>query len=124
MQAVQRNIIPGWRSMPLLVGAVEFGSFTRCPRLGNTGTVLWRDEPTHSTQNRIGLKNPGALASAEFFALHLEQLPPVFGINIAVSPGVVDPAQMNREILEATGGISRPQYTSGVVHTQSKLPEH
>ena len=54
--------------MPLLVGAVEFGSFTRCPRLGNPGIVLWRDEATRSTQNRVGLKNPGALAAAEFLA--------------------------------------------------------
>ncbi len=102
LQAVSRNIIPGWRSMPLLVGAVEFGSFTRCPRPGNSGTVLWRDEITQSTQNRVGLKNPGALAAAEFLSRNRQQLPPVFGINIAVSPGVTDPQQECREVLEAT----------------------
>ena len=101
LQAVSRNIIPGWRSMPLLVGAIEFGSFTRCPRLGNPGTVLWRDESTRSTQNRVGLKNPGALAAAEFLSRHRRQLPPVFGINIAVSPGVTDPEQECHEVLEA-----------------------
>jgi dihydroorotate dehydrogenase len=95
------NIIPGWRSMPTLVGPVEFGSFTRWPRLGNPGTVLWRDVPTRSTQNRVGLKNPGARAAAAFLDLHREQLPPVFGINLAVSPGVTDPAQEQAEILEA-----------------------
>ncbi len=100
-QAVQRNIIPGWRSMPLLVGAVEFGSFTRYPRLGNSGVVLWRDAATHSTQNRVGLKNPGALAAAEFLAQHRRDLPPIFGINIAVSPGVTDPDQGCNEVLES-----------------------
>jgi dihydroorotate dehydrogenase len=98
--AVNRNIIPGWRSMPLLVGAVEFGSFTRYPRLGNPGTVLWRDKVTFSTQNRVGLKNPGAVAAAEFLARNRRQLPPVFGVNIAVSPGVADPEQECREVLE------------------------
>ncbi len=101
LSAAQRNIMPGWRSMPLLVGAVEFGSFTRCPRLGNPGVVLWRDETTRSTQNRVGLKNPGARAAAEFLALRRDRLPPVFGINIAVSPGISDPEQECREVLEA-----------------------
>jgi len=100
LQSLSRNIIPGWRAMPLLVGAVEFGSFTRYPRLGNTGTVLWRDEITTSTQNRVGLKNPGALAAAEFLARKRDQLPAVFGINIAVSPGVTDPEQECREVME------------------------
>lgn len=53
------NIIPGWRSIPALCGPVEFGSFTRYPRLGNPGRVIWRDVPTRSTQNRIGLKKSG-----------------------------------------------------------------
>jgi len=103
LSAVQRgeNIIPGWRSMPHLVGAVEFGSFTRWPRIGNPGNVIWRDVPTRSTQNRVGLKNPGARAAAAFLKLHKDQLPRIFGINIAVSPGVSDPAQEQREILEA-----------------------
>jgi dihydroorotate dehydrogenase len=103
LAAVQRgeNIIPGWRSMPRLVGAVEFGSFTRWPRLGNPGNVIWRDVRTRSTQNRGGLKNPGARAAAAFLKLHSDQLPPIFGINIAVSPGVSDPAQEQREVLEA-----------------------
>ena len=54
------DIMPGWRSMPRLAGPVEFGSFTRWPRPGNPGTAVWRDVPTRSTQNRIGLRNPGA----------------------------------------------------------------
>jgi len=93
------NIIPGWRSVPALVGLVEFGSFTRWPRLGNPGTVIWRDEPTRSTQNRVGLKNPGAQAAAAFLARHAADLPPAYGLNIAVSPGVTDPAQELDEVL-------------------------
>jgi len=101
--ATGRNIIPGWRVMPALVGAVEFGSFTRHPRLGNSGRVLWRDDATASTQNRIGLRNPGARAAAAFLAAWRDQLPAVWGINIAVSPGVSNPEQEAAEMLEAVG---------------------
>lgn len=99
--ANNRNIMPGWRAMPAAAGLVEFGSFTRHPRIGNPGVVVWRDEPTRSTQNRVGLKNPGALAAAAFLAGRREQLPPIFGINIAASPGVTDPAHETQEVLEA-----------------------
>jgi dihydroorotate dehydrogenase len=97
------NIIPGWRAMPALVGAVEFGSFTRYPRLGNSGAVLWRDPATRSTQNRIGLRNPGARAAARFLARHSADLPWYirYGINIAVSPGVSDEAQEIAEVYES-----------------------
>jgi len=84
------NIIPGWKSMPRLVGAVEYGSFTRDPRIGNPGTVMWRDVKTQSTQNRVGLKNPGVEAAATFLLQHVIDLPHTFGVNIAVSPGVSD----------------------------------
>ena len=99
-RAVQRgrNIMPGWRGIPRLVGPVEFGSFTRWPRLGNPGTVVWRDIATRSSQNRVGLRNPGALAAADFLAAHLSELPAQFGINIAVSPGVDDPAAQAEEV--------------------------
>ena len=98
-----QNIIPGWRTMPALVGLVEFGSFTRWPRIGNPGIVLWRDVPNRSTQNRVGLKNPGARAAAAFLARHRAKLPPMFGINIAVSPGVDDLVQAQQEVEEAFG---------------------
>jgi dihydroorotate dehydrogenase len=103
LAAVERgeNIIPGWRAMPRLVGPVEFGSFTRYPRMGNPGTVLWRDEPTRSTQNRVGLKNPGVCAAAAFLQQRLPDLPTQLGINIAVSPGVSDPEQERREMYES-----------------------
>src|SRR5690606_29012136 len=103
LAAVERgdNIVPGWRSMPALVGPVEFGSFTRWPRTGNPGTVIWRDTATRSTQNRVGLRNPGARAAAAFLAQHHDRLPDIFGINIAVSPGVDDPVQQQREVIEA-----------------------
>ncbi len=95
------NIIPGWRSLPRLVGPVEFGSFTRWPRTGNPGVVVWRDPATRSTQNRVGLKNPGARAAAAFLARGRHNLPLVYGINIAVSPGVDDPVQEQSEIVAA-----------------------
>jgi dihydroorotate dehydrogenase len=103
LAAVQagRNIMPGWRSLPRWVGPVEFGSFTRWPRLGNPGVVLWRDEPTRSTQNRVGLRNPGAHAAAEFLAARRADLPAQYGINIAISPGVDDPDQQTDEVLAA-----------------------
>lgn len=94
-----RNVIPGWRSMPALVGPVELGSFTRWPRMGNPGTVMWRDVATRSTQNRVGLRNPGAKAAAAFLARHRQHLPPVYGINIATSPGVSDIEQQTQEVL-------------------------
>lgn len=95
------NIIPGWRSMPTLVGAVEFGSYTRYPRVGNSGTVLWRLDNGLSLQNRVGLKNPGAQAAAAFLARKHVHLPPVFGLNIAVSPGLDDSAQEAREFVDS-----------------------
>lgn len=93
LQAVRagQNIMPGWRSMPNLVGLVEYGSFTRQPRIGNPGTVIWRHTEDRSTQNRVGLKNPGVVAAAEFMGRHLDRMPPQFGINIAISPGMDDP---------------------------------
>lgn len=96
-----RNIIPGYRAVPALVGAVEFGSFTRWPRVGSAGTVVWRDVATRSTQNRVGLRNPGAAAAAAFLHRQAAALPRLFGINIAVSPGVMDLDQEQREISEA-----------------------
>lgn len=93
------GIMPGWRSVPLMCGAVEFGSFTRWPRMGNTGRILWRDVATHSTQNRIGLRNPGARAAAEY--LRDKPLPAVFGISLATTPGVDDPQQQRDEVCQA-----------------------
>lgn len=100
-----KNIIPGWRSVPRLVGLVEFGSFTRYARMGNSGAVIWRDAQTQSTQNRVGLKNPGAKAAAAFLATHRDQLPAQFGINVAVSPGVIDVEQEQTEVVEAVAAF-------------------
>jgi dihydroorotate dehydrogenase len=99
--AAGRNIVPGWRAMPALVGAVEFGSFTRYPRIGNPGVVMWREPATRSTQNRVGLRNPGARAAARFLGDRRARLPRCYGINIAVSPGVSDPAQEIAEVSES-----------------------
>lgn len=95
------NIIPGWRIIPALVGPVEFGSYTRYPRIGNAGTVIWRDVESQSTQNRVGLKNPGAMAAAKFLGQRKKNLPKEFGINIAISPGVEDINQQEKEVVEA-----------------------
>lgn len=99
--AAGRNIIPGWRIMPALAGPVEFGSFTRHPRPGNKGTVLWRIAESQSTQNRVGLRNPGARAAARFLGDKRDELPTEFGVNIAVSPGVHNLAQQEHEVVES-----------------------
>ena len=96
-----RNIVPGWRVVPALLGPVEFGSFTRFPRMGNAGNALWRHPRSRSLQNRIGLKNPGARAAAMFLGMRKELLPSEFGINIAVSPGVHDIDQQVQEVVES-----------------------
>lgn len=103
LAAVQtgQNIIPGWRAIPTLAGLVEFGSYTRYPRMGNSGVVIWRDETTRSTQNRVGLKNPGSVAAAEFLAKNKAQLPGQFGINIAVSPGLDSVEQEIADVVES-----------------------
>lgn len=95
------NLIPGWRTMPALVGAVEFGSYTRHPRMGSSGTVMWRDAAARSTQNRIGLRNPGARAAAAFLANNRLALPKIYGINLAPTPGLEDTELECAELVEA-----------------------
>ncbi len=96
-----RDIIPGWRSAAALAGPVEFGSYTRHPRLGNSGRVLWRDSAAGWMQNRVGLRNPGARAAAAYLGRHAGDLPPTWGLNLAVSPGVTDLGRSRDEIVEA-----------------------
>ena len=96
-----RNIIPGWRSVPALVGAVEMGSFTPAPRLGNPGTVLWRDAEHRTLYNRIGLRNPGARAAAAFLGERLTELPATYGISLAADPDETDLQQKCESIAEA-----------------------
>jgi dihydroorotate dehydrogenase len=95
------DVVPGWRSAPALVGPVEFGSYTRHPRLGNSGRVLWRDSRAGWMQNRVGLRNPGARAAAAFLARHAAELPPVWGLNLAVSPGQADLGASRGQVGEA-----------------------
>ncbi len=101
LSADPATLMPGWRSLPLLVGPVEFGSFTCWPRPGNPGDIIWRDAATQSTQNRVGLKNPGALAAATFLSSRRDQLPPIFGINIAPTPGISSLDHLAAEAEEA-----------------------
>ncbi|MCY3781729.1 MAG: hypothetical protein OXG78_15550 [Chloroflexi bacterium] len=99
----RRNIIPGWRIVPAVLGPAEFGSFTRYPRPGNAGTVVWRRDETRSTQNRVGLRNPGARAAAQFLGARRDRLPKEYGINIALSPGLDDIARQEQEVTESLG---------------------
>jgi len=98
-----RNIVPGWRSVPSLMGAVEFGSFTRHPRRGNSGRVLWRDESVRSMQNRVGLRNPGARAAAAYLRAQAPHLPDTWGVNLALSPGLENLDERARELEAAAG---------------------
>lgn len=99
--AKRHNIIPGWRSAVLLCGPIEFGSYTRDPRVGNSGLIMWRDPATRSTQNRVGLRNPGARAAAEF--LSSRRVPGVFGLSVATTPGLSDPSLQALHIAGAIG---------------------
>lgn len=103
MDAVRqgRNIIPGWRSVPAIAGAVEMGSFTPVPRLGNPGTVLWRDAEQRTLYNRIGLRNPGARAAAAFLGEHQAELLATYGISLAADPDETDLQQKCESIAEA-----------------------
>lgn len=107
MDAVRRgrNIIPGWRSVPALVGAVEMGSFTPVPRLGNSGNVLWRDAEHRTLYNRIGLRNPGARAAAAFLGERQAELPATYGISLATDPDETDLQQKCESIAEATSHL-------------------
>jgi dihydroorotate dehydrogenase len=105
--AQRRDIVPGWRSLPALVGAVELGSFTPQPRPGNRGRVHWRHEQERSMQNRVGLRNPGAAAASAFLAGMAEELPPTWGLNLAPSPGVDGSAQAAEELTQAAGSFRR-----------------
>jgi dihydroorotate dehydrogenase len=102
-----RDIVPGWRSAAALVGPVEVGSYTRHPRLGNTGRVVWRDSAAGWMQNRVGLRNPGARAAAAFLASHAADLPTVWGLNLAVSPGLADDGRARDELVEAAGFFTK-----------------
>lgn len=102
-----RDVVPGWRSLAALVGAVELGSYTRRARLGNRRPVLWRDEASRSMQNRVGLRNPGAAAAAEHLGRVVPHLPATFGLNLAPSPGVDDVDEAALELTEAAAAFER-----------------
>jgi dihydroorotate dehydrogenase len=102
-----RDLLPGWRVMPALVGAVELGSYTRQPRAGNSGPVVWRDDVARSTYNRIGLRNPGAAAAAAFLGARSGRLPGVWGVSLAVSPGIDDPHESATQLREAATSFER-----------------
>ena len=88
MKAVteKRNIIPGWRSVPALSGAVEMGTFTPSPRIGHNGTTMWRDTKAKTLYNSVGLRNPGARAVSVFLSERQDYLPSIYGISLAADP--------------------------------------
>ena len=130
-----RNVIPGWRSVPALLGPVEMGSFTPRPRLGNAGQVLWRDTGGRNLLNRVGLRNPGAAAAAAFLAERSDALPDTYGISVASDPDQTDPSRRDadtagavRRFMEAglrpswiTVNISCPNVPQGYAH--AALPQ-
>ena len=97
----RRNIIPGWRSVPAIAWAVEMGSFTPAPRLGNSGAVLWRDAEHRTLYNRVGLRNPGARAAAAFLGERQAELPAIYGISLAADPDETDLQQKCESIAAA-----------------------
>ncbi len=123
-QATHRNIIPGWRSMPLLVGAVEFGSFTRYPRLGNPGVVLWRDPATRSTQNRVGLKNPGAARRRRISGAAPPRPAADLRHQRRRQPRRDRPRSGMPRSARSAGRFPRTRRPPSVVHAQPELPQH
>lgn len=97
--AGRAGLIPGWRSLPMMAGPVEIGSFTLAPRMGNSGTTLWRDVNGRTTMNRIGLRNPGAVAAAKFLSSH--PVGGTYGISVATTPGVDDAGQQAAHVAQA-----------------------
>ena len=95
-----RNLIPGWRSLPSLVGPIEFGSYTRWPRHGNRGETMWR-LPDRSLGNRVGLRNAGIAAAAAFLSAHRAELPRCWGVNLAPTPGVVVASTLFEEMRQS-----------------------
>lgn len=128
------NLLPGWRTLPHLAGPMEFGSYTRWPRHGNTGRTMWREPRTLSLGNRVGLRNPGIRAVASYLAMHKRDLPACFGINLALSPGLTEAHQMRTEVSEAlvylfdagirpswlTLNVSCPSHDEDVALTQTE----
>jgi dihydroorotate dehydrogenase len=56
-------------------------------------------------QNRVGLRNPGSTAAAAYLGGAAPLLPPVWGLNLAPSPGVDDVGQAARELAAAAGAF-------------------
>ncbi len=90
-QVVRRaSFLPGWRTLPLLLGPVEFGSFNRWPR------------PAPDTSPTLASTgNPGIRAAVAFLSLHYSHLPPTYGLNISPPPVPGDAEQMQQEITES-----------------------
>ena len=84
------SFLPGWRSLPLLAGPVEYGSFNRWPRIA-------RDPSGKETV----AGNPGIRAATAFLSLNQPQLPPIYGINISPPPEPGGPDEMKQETVES-----------------------
>ena len=64
------------------------------------------------------------MAAAKFLGGNRNMLPKEFGINIAVSPGVHDVNQQERELTEAIEFFLSEDVFSNLVHAQSQLPKY
>ncbi len=87
--------LPGWRTLPLLVGPVEFGSFNR-----------WPCRPFNPSSNQVSSGNPGIRAATIFLSRHPAQLPATYGINIAPTSVPGDTEAMRQETIESLAFIS------------------
>ncbi|NOG49934.1 MAG: hypothetical protein HND48_11230 [Chloroflexi bacterium] len=104
-----------------MCGPVEFGSFTLAPRVGNAGTVLWRDVNGLTTMNRVGLKNPGS-AAAEF--LSRQPIDGTFGISVATTPEVDDPTVQAAHVAQAIGRFIEEGVRPDWFTVNLSSPEH
>lgn len=110
------SFLPGWRTLPLLAGPVEFGSFNR-----------WPHRPPDAANHQAGFGNPGIRAATAFLSLHQSQLPATYGINISPPPVPGDAEEMRQEITESletifASGLKPSWITLNLAHIM-KPPE-
>ena len=90
-QAMHRDsFLPGWRTLPLLAGPVEYGSFNR-----------WPQPAPDASGKQAGSGNPGIRAATAFLSQHQSSLPSTYGLNISPPPMPGDTEEMRQEIIES-----------------------
>ena len=89
-------------------GAVEFGSYTRQPRLGNSGPVVWRDDARRGARTTVsgcGTRAPRPPRPSS--ARDAPSSPAAWGVSLAVSPGVDDPDESAAQLRDAATSFER-----------------